>query len=232
MQPNERAGAGLPPARTPSAPPPPPALPLSRRAFLSHSGLVAAAAAITPAALARLGSAAPAGTAGVPLVVDTLHGLVAFVVPGPDPYSVHQGVSTVEPGGIDAGATLPILFALDTVQVAPPGFATFSELVAFVLNAVAEAVHPNAPGPFASPFARLTFAEKAVVFSVLESDPALAPLGGALPIFVGFTSYSEAGVFDPATRSLVGQPVGWTLSGYTGVSEGRAELEGYFKGPV
>ena len=37
-------------------------------------------------------------TAAPDLVVDTFNGLVAFVVPGPDAYSVAQGESTTEPG--------------------------------------------------------------------------------------------------------------------------------------
>ncbi len=32
-----------------------------------------------------------------------------------------------------------------------------------------------------------------------------------LPPFVAFFCYSEAGAFDPATRSLTGEPLGWTL---------------------
>jgi hypothetical protein len=70
------------------------------------------------------------------------------------------------------------------------------------------------------------------VFAALEGDPEWAsyrPLIGALPALVAFLAYSEVGVFDPATRSLTATPVGWTLSGYAGVADGRAELIGYFE---
>jgi len=39
----------------------------------------------------------------------------------------------------------------------------------------------------------------------------------------------EAGAFDPLTRTLTGPPLGWTLSQYQGVSDGRAEFLGYFR---
>lgn len=201
----------------------------SRRRFLRLSGMLAAAAVLTPDIVRGRGWAAPAGSLGIDLVTDTFCGLAAFVVPGPDAYSVHQGESTDEPGGVDAFTPQAMIFALDTIQLAPPPFPSFSHLVAFLLNSVAEAVHPGAPGPFDSAFARLSFAEKVAVFSVLESDPALAALGGALPVFAAFTTYSEVGVFDPATRTLVGQPVGWAISGYGGTSDGRAEFRGYFQ---
>ncbi|HEX9380148.1 MAG TPA: hypothetical protein VF891_01510, partial [Gaiellaceae bacterium] len=110
---------------------------------------------------------------------------------------------------------------------------TAAEGVATLLNGVALVVNPSAAsGSFASPFANLLFAEKAAVFAVLEGDPqfaALRSLVGSLLGLVAFLSYSEVGVFDPATRKLVGQPVGWTLSSYDGVAEGRDELRGYFE---
>jgi hypothetical protein len=46
-----------------------------------------------------------AQAAGPDLLHDTFNGLLAFIVPGRDPYSLHQGVSTGDPGGVDAGAT-------------------------------------------------------------------------------------------------------------------------------
>jgi hypothetical protein len=94
-------------------------------------------------------------------------------------------------------------------------------------------VNPGAAsGSFASPFANLWFAEKATVFAILEINPQFAPLRsvvGTLPGLVAFLSYSEVGVFDPGTRTLVGQPIGWTLSSYEGVAEGRDEFRGYFE---
>jgi hypothetical protein len=36
-------------------------------------------------------------------------------------------------------------------------------------------------------------------------------------------------MYDPATRSLTGIPLGWKLSRYQGVADGRDEFLGYFK---
>ena len=53
---------------------------------------------------------------------------------------------------------------------------------------------------------------------------------GAIAMFAAFFCFSEAGAFDPATRKLTGQPLGWTLCRYQGVADGRAEFLGYFPG--
>jgi hypothetical protein len=205
----------------------------SRRTFLRRSGMLTAAAVLTPAVFAERGWSTAAYAAGPDLVTDTFNGLVAFIVPGPDAYSLQQQVRTATPGGIAASATDAVIFSLDFIQLAPPPFAKFSELVAFILNNLAQTVHPpTPPGPFTSPFANLLFAEKAAVFAIMEgglAGPQLVPLGGALPFFVGFTAYSEVGVFDPETRTLTGVPVGWTLSNYDGVADGRDDFLGYFE---
>jgi hypothetical protein len=161
------------------------------------------------------------------LVHDTFNGLLAFVVPGSDPYSEHQGVSTAEPGGADAGITDVLIASMDQ---AAPFRPDFSAALAGILNGVAQAVNPSASGPFSAPFANLSFPEKVAVFAYLEGgDPALRPLAGALPQFVGFLVYSEAGVFDPDERTLSGTPLGWTLSNYEGVADGRDEFKGYYQ---
>ena len=105
---------------------------------------------------------------------------------------------------------------------------------ATLLNSVAVNVEPgSAIGRFESPFANLAFEKKATVFSILEGAPsfeAFRPLFGLLPALAAFLSYSEVGVFDPATRSIVATPIGWQISSYEGVADGRAELVGYFEG--
>lgn len=53
------------------------------------------------------------------LATDTINGLVAFVVPGPDAYSLSQGVSDSAPGGIDASGTAFMLNALDNFYPVP-----------------------------------------------------------------------------------------------------------------
>ena len=166
------------------------------------------------------------------LVRDTFNGLVAFVVPGPDAYSVAQGVSTEEPGGIDARITDVLILNIDHSQPSPAQGPPNAATVAALLNKVAQRVNPSATGVFLSPFARLSFAEKAAVFAFIEGDPSmmqLRRLGGILAFFVAVLTYSEAGVFDFETRTLTGQPVGWAISSYEGVADGRDEFKGYFE---
>ncbi len=201
---------------------------LSRRAFLGHAMQLAAAAAL-PAVLFNRGWLEAARAAQPDMVRETLNGLIAFIVPGPDPYSVAQGVSTEEPGGLDANITDALIATLDLAQpqtVVPK----LSDTAAFVLNSYALIVNPNsADGPFSSPFANLSFQEKVAVFGYLQADQALAPLASLLALAGAFLSYSEAGVFDSRTRKLTGWPVGWTISGYQGVSRGHDEFKGYFQ---
>ena len=73
---------------------------LSRRTFLRHAGLTAAAMALlqAPEVLSGQGWIQPAQAAEPDLVHVTYNGLLAFVVPGTDRYSGHQRVSTEEPG--------------------------------------------------------------------------------------------------------------------------------------
>jgi hypothetical protein len=160
------------------------------------------------------------------VVRDTYNGLLAFVVPGSDLYSRAQGVSTPERGGVDAGAAESLI---ETIDRSTPLIPQFSAQVAALLNGVAAAVNPAATGPFASPFARLPFAHKAAVFQFMDASDAYRVLSGVLPAFVAFFVYSEAGTFDTVTRSLTGKPLGWTLSNYQGVADGRDEFRGYLK---
>jgi len=126
-----------------------------------------------------------------------------------------------------------------------------SLVIALLLNLVATQVNPLAiNGPFLSPFARLSYADKAKAFSLVEgADPDIVgvldaslpePLhesvsgllrfvGGALLEFPAFGSYSEWAVFDRTTRTLTSTPVGWGLTGYGGTSDGWDELKGYYQ---
>jgi hypothetical protein len=289
----------------------------SRRAFLARIGVLGAAAgtgALLPAcALPVPGGSGPSGpsrpalAAAVPellaaLARDTLDGLVAFVVPGPDRYSRAQGTPRTEPGAIDAGATDFMIEALDDFvpfpdEVARPvatALATgvsglgielpgdvsgglldllpvadtlddvlgellvsdetipLSLVVALLLNLGATQIDPLAvSGPFLSPFARLSFADKAATFALLEGPDAdlvaaldtrlpeplrasvsgvLRFVAGALLEFPAFAAYNEWAVLDRATKQLRATPVGWTLTGYGGVSDGWDELVGYYQG--
>ena len=157
---------------------------------------------------------------------ETFNALLAFILPGSDAYSVAQGVSTADQGGVDTGVIEVFIATLDDTT---PFVPDFSDQVAAILNGLAQAVDATPGGPFVSPFANLTFAEKAVVFQAMDANPQFAPLAGVLPPFVAFLCYSESGTFDPATRTLTGQPLGWQLCQYQGVSDGRAEFRGYFQ---
>jgi hypothetical protein len=202
------------------------ARPLTRRGCLRHAGLALAATALLQSPIALRDGwirEARASTGGV--VEQTLSGLVAFIVPGADPYSVQQGVHTIESGGLEAAGVGPLISALDAAAPIP----AFSAIVAGILNNVAHVVHEGIAGPFLSAFASLAFQEKAAVFSILEADEQAKGLAGVLPGLVAFLSYSEVGVFDPSTRTLIGRPVGWTLSGYEGMANGRDAFKGYFQ---
>jgi hypothetical protein len=112
---------------------------LSRRSFLLDVGLLAAATALVQAAgfLGSRGWIAAARAATPDVVHDTFNGLLAFVVPGADEYSVAQGVSTLEPGGVDANATDVFIQTLDQ---STPFLPNFSATVAAILNDLALSV--------------------------------------------------------------------------------------------
>jgi hypothetical protein len=233
------------------------------------------------------------------LAADTINGLVAFVLPGPDAYSVAQGVSDTAPGGVAADGTNFMLNALDNFYPVPqeplrmlvqalatglssnvpglPGLPEFTELaeqldlalvpllsgattvplsllIALLLNFLATLVNPAAlHGTFISPFSRLSFAEKAKAFSLIEGEASSIAamvdgnlpeplkdsvsglfefISGALLEFVGFGTYSEFGAIDPATRTLTKTPVGWTISNYLTLAPNHRPVEGWdeFKG--
>jgi hypothetical protein len=92
---------------------------LARRAFLARLGVLGAAVAA-----GGLAPVAYAGTRDVPgvdalrpvlqeLARDTVNGLCAFVVPGPDAYSAAQGTPRREPGAMEAKTPDFLMQALD-----------------------------------------------------------------------------------------------------------------------
>jgi hypothetical protein len=132
-----------------------------------------------------------------------------------------------------------------------------SLLIALMLNFLATQVNPGSiAGPIAtSPFANLSFKDKAAAFEALEASDsnlvatldANAPeplkdslsgllkfVGGALQEFGAYLPYGEWGVFDPATKTVSRRPVGWDLSSYmpgrTTPADGWDEFIGYFEG--
>lgn len=210
---------------------------ISRRTLLQRAGLAGAGAVLAqiPGFLDARGWLDAALAQSPDTTRDTMNGLVAFVVPGPDEYSVAQGQSTKEPGGIAAGGTDLVIELLDKYVDTPAAQPLpAAGGVAQLLNGFALQVNPAASGgAFASPFARLKFDEKIEVFRRMEQETEGSELrfvSGILIGAVGFLSYTEGGAIDPATRELKTVPVGWTLSKYDGVAEGRRELRGYWQG--
>jgi hypothetical protein len=152
------------------------------------------------------------------------------------------GILPIALGTLD-DALAELLASQDTIPL--------SLAIALLLNRVATQVNPLAVrGVFLSPFARLSFADKARAFALLEGPDAdlvqlldtelpeplhesvsgiLRFVGGALLEFPAFGSYSEWAVFDPATKTLRSTPVGWQLTGYGGVSDGWDEFLGYYQ---
>jgi hypothetical protein len=209
---------------------------ISRRTLLERAGLAGAGAVLAqlPGFLSGKGWLEQAYAQSADEVRETLDALVAFVVPGPDPYSVAQGQSTKEPGGIEAGTTDLLIELLDRFVGLPAGTLPSSGGVAQLLNGYALQVNPAAAGgAFASPFARLKFDEKIEVFRRFEEQTEGSELrfvSGILIGAVGFLSFTEGTALDRTTRQLKRTPTGWTLSNYDGVAEGRRELRGYWRG--
>ena len=238
--------------RRESSPPTEGARRIPRREFLVKAGTfgagIAAGFARLPQALlgSRFLDAAAAQDAD--LTRDPINGLVAFIVPGPDAYSVAQGETDERPGAIDADTTDNLIMNLDAfLPAADVGGGSdetvpISGAVANLLNLTAAQVNPLAAGGgFPSHFSRLSFAEKADVFRILEAtsgeDDASAQVrfvGGILPGFTAFLAFGEWQVFDPETRKLTERPIGWELTRYqpgrTVPAEGFRELKGYYRG--
>lgn len=223
---------------------------LDRRAFLARAGVVGLSAALLqlPGALRARGLLDGAAS-DTDLTLDTMRGLAAFVVPGPDPYSVAQGHPSPTPGGIAARAAEYLVVNLDAFVPAPAlgpfsgdGTVPASGAVATMLNAMAAQVDPVATaGGFASHFSRLSWENKAEVFRRLEATQGdddgaqtIWFVALALVSFAAYCCFSDWHRFDPVTRTLDGRPVGWDLTGYnpglTSAADGWPELQGYYRG--
>ena len=98
---------------------------LTRRDFLARTGILGAMVAmvgvagpgVLPAWAQSPDDLAPVlaqlRTVLAELTRDTFDGLASFVVPGPDPYSIAQGVTSTKPGGIAAKATQFLIESAD-----------------------------------------------------------------------------------------------------------------------
>ena len=231
---------------------------LTRRDFLARFGGVAAVTAAVctlPRVLGVHGWWSPAYALDGDLVLDTYNGLAAMVWPGDDPYSVAQGEWNDRPGAIAANAGRHLVVLLDGLVPQPVAAlgedrdtVPLSGAVASAINTVALEVNPAAMGgSFPSPFAGLSFADKAAVWGILEEDTrqvadrdpthsfgVLQSVFGVLPSLVQFLAFSEVDVFDPETRTLKSRPVGWDHCGYlngrTEPVEGWDDFQGYYQG--
>jgi hypothetical protein len=154
--------------------------------------------------------------------------------------------------GLPASTIEQVDAALGELLTTPGEGVPLSLATAMLLNLLATHVDERSiEGRFLSPFARLTFDHKAQVFALLEgTEPDLiAALGTEVPqdllgSLIGvlrtfgapllelpaLCTYSESHVFDPATRTLTGTPVGWTLTGYRGGRDGWDDFRGYYQG--
>jgi hypothetical protein len=169
-----------------------------------------------------------------------MNGVLAFVVPGGDEFSAHQfGVDpdpNATPGGVAAGAAIPLIFGLNAAAPPPQGFNSLSEALAGIVNLLASNIlDPAQPQPFASPFANLSFAQKTFLFTEMDNpngvfEDRFLGLSAPLITFAGMMSYSEAPVLDPVTGQLLAPPVGWAICSYDGVSDGRKDFKGYYRG--
>ena len=199
------------------------------------TALLAGATALDrlPAALRVHGWLEEAYAAQPNVVKQTMNGLVAFVVPGRDRYSLAQGTKTKTPGGIEAGATAALIRTLDHFLPSDPPLATTA---ATILNEVAANVAPSARrGKFASAFANLSSRAEG---EGLPDSGRVPGRGGRLDPLPGRQPPRSGGVRQllrgRQLRSATGRPAfrpfGWRLARYAGIAEGRPELKGYYQG--
>jgi hypothetical protein len=184
---------------------------LTRESILERAGLLGLSSALAelPGHLAREGLADRTRKAARGYVDDTLAGLVAFVLPGDDDFSIAQGESHPAPGGVSYG-TVPLLHeAFD--HFGPQA----ASGVAVLLNEYAAAVDPacRRGRRFRGPFARLSHAQKAEALRRFEADPRLASndlrfAARILPGFVAFIAFSRAGVYAPSQHAVTRRVVG------------------------
>jgi hypothetical protein len=164
------------------------------------------------------------------------------------------GVPLALPGGLPGvdTSTVDSLGAAADALLANDEELPLALVVTLLLNFLALQVNPAAKsGKFTSPFARLSYAEKAKAFSLLEgADTELVAavdgevpeplrgsvsgigkyLGGSLIGFSTFGAYCEWATFQPEQRSVGSEPVGWRNSGYDpGVLDGWDDLQGYYQ---
>lgn len=205
---------------------------VSRRQFLTGAAIVGGSLVIT--------GAIPAQAEAADIVLDGFNGLAAFVVPGNDRFSKQQRLTTSRPGGVDNGSARIVRRTLDAAIPVPLGETDVPVpgALAYALLLKAYAINVNAlsiVGPFANPFANLTWTQKREALIRLDAAPPLEGTqitfaGNALITLAAFGAYTEGTAYNRKERRLTRQPVGWQLSQYQGVSDGHPDLIGYYQG--
>lgn len=161
-----------------------------RRAFLVRSGLIGAAVALVDVpALLEPGQAGAAGPTLADLTpvfdalsTDTINGLIAFVVPGPDAYSVAQGMSDSAPGGLAADGTAFMLNALDNFYPVP------QEPLLLLVQALATGISSNLPSFTLSPVLFEFADELDEVLQLLLSSETTVPLSLLVALLLNFVA--------------------------------------------
>lgn len=161
-----------------------------RRAFLVRSGVLGAAIALVdvPSLLESptTGAAGPSLTALAPvfdaLSKDTMNGLVAFVVPGPDLYSVAQGVHDTSPGGLAADGSAFMLNALDNFYPVP------QEPMLLLAQALTTGISSNLPSVQLPLVLQELTDELDSVLKVLLSGETTVPLSLLVALLLNFVA--------------------------------------------
>ncbi len=201
---------------------------LSRRRFLAATGLLgtAAVAAQLPGVAGRSPAYAQSaddllgpvleGAGGLleTLALDTLGGLVAFVVPGDDAYSAHQGVTAPALGGIAAQGHRFLADALDRFLPVP------DTMLAPFVRAMATS---SASAPLEIPAELLAVPADLVVtldeaLLVLTENDRTVPLSAAIAMLINLaaTLAAPASVAGPflspfANLDFAGKMAAWRL---------------------
>ncbi len=114
------------------------------------------------------------------LATDTINGLVAFVVPGPDAYSVAQGVSDTAPGGIDADGTAFMLNALDNFYPVP------QEPLRLLVQALTTGLNANLPELPGLPLVPGLAEELDAALTILLAGQGTVPLSLMVALLLNF----------------------------------------------
>ena len=179
----------------------------TRRQFLLRGGLLGAAVVVagTSLRLPLAGAIEPLSPDHARKVLqqvarDTISGLVVFAVPGSDPYSRAQGVTSPTPGAIDARAEQLVLVALDNfvpfpVQLTRP-------LAAALATGTSDLLLPAAMSPLTSNLEQAAARFDKSLEIVLDNDEAV-PISALVSLLLNFvaTSVDPTAILGPFPAS-------------------------------